>query len=108
MADFKLDTLSLKKGMKELEAKVLLTSFDSGSYKLPLPLFIVNPQSEDTYALIFDTPVLEVNTIQVDTTGFVPLDIKGQIKYPVTFGEVIPWVLLGLFVVAGLSALPLY
>lgn len=100
VADFKLDTFSLKKGMKELEAKVLLTSFDSGSYKLPLPLFIVNPQSEDTYALIFDTPVLEVNTIQVDTTGFVPLDIKGQIKYPVTFGEVIPWVLLGLFVMA--------
>lgn len=100
VADFKLDTVALKKGFKELEAKVLLTSFDSGSYKLPLPLFIVNPQSEDTYALIFDTPVLKVNTIQVDTTGFKPMDIKGQIKYPVTFKEVVPWVALGLFVIA--------
>ena len=100
VADFKLDTVAMRKGMKELEAKVLLTSFDSGSYKLPLPLFIVNPDSEDTYALIFDTPVLSVNTIQVDTTGFKPMDIKGQIKYPVTFGEVVPWVLLALLVVS--------
>ena len=100
VADFKLDTVAIKKGIKELEAKVLLTSFDSGSYKLPLPLFIVNPDSEDTYALIFDTPVLSVNTIQVDTTGFKPMDIKGQIKYPVTFREIIPWVLLGLVVAA--------
>ena len=100
VADFKLDTVAIKKGIKELEAKVLLTSFDSGSYKLPLPLFIVNPDSEDTYALIFDTPVLSVNTIQVDTTGFQPMDIKGQIKYPVTFREIIPWVLLGLVVAA--------
>lgn len=101
ISDFKLDTLSVKKGIKELEAKILLTSFDSGSHKLPQPLFIVNPHTEDTYALIFDTPVLEVNTIQVDTTGFVPMDIKGQVRYPVTVGEVIPWVLLGIFIVAA-------
>ena len=82
VAEFKLDTVSIKKGIKELDAKVLITSFDSGSYKLPLPLFIVNPHKEDVYALKFDTPVLSVNTIQVDTTGFVPMDIKGQIKYP--------------------------
>jgi hypothetical protein len=99
VADFKLDTVAMRKGMKQLEAKVLLTSFDSGSYKLPLPLFIVNPDSEDTYALIFENPVLAVNTIQVDTTGFEPMDIKGQIKYPVTVKEIIPWVLLFLLVV---------
>ena len=100
VSDFKLDTISMKKGMKELEAKIILTSFDSGSYKLPLPLFIVNEDNEDTYAIIFDTPVLAVNTIQVDTTGFEPMDIKGQIKYPVTFGEVAPWCLLGIVVLA--------
>lgn len=100
VADFKLDTVAIRKGIKELEAKVLLTSFDSGSYRLPLPLFIVNPDSTDTYAIIFDTPVLSVNTIQVDTTGFQPMDIKGQIKYPVTFKEVAPWVFLCLLVIA--------
>ena len=100
VADFKLDTVAIRKGIKELEAKVLLTSFDSGSYRLPLPLFIVNPDSTDTYAIIFDTPVLSVNTIQVDTTGFQPMDIKGQIKYPITFKEVAPWVFLCLLVIA--------
>ena len=100
VAEFKLDTISIKNGIKELDAKLLITSFDSGSYKLPLPLFIVNPHKEDVSALSFETPVLSVNTIQVDTTGFVPMDIKGQIKYPVTFKEVVPWVLLGLVVLA--------
>ncbi len=108
ISDFKLDTISIKRGIKELEAKILLTSFDSGYYKLPLPLFIVNPQSEDTYALIFDTPSLAVNTIQVDTTGFQPMDIKGQITYPVTFKEVVPWTLLGLVAVAVLYILYRY
>ncbi len=98
VADFRLDTISIKKGVKELEAKILLTSFDSGSYRLPMPLFMVNEDTEDTYAIIFDTPSLSVNTIQVDTTGFQPMDIKGQIKYPVTFKEILPWVLLGIIV----------
>lgn len=108
ISDFKLDTISIKKGIKELEAKILLTSFDSGYYKLPQPLFIVNPQSEDTYALVFDTPELAVNTIQVDTTGFQPMDIKGQIRYPITFMEVIPWVLLGILVLAVIYVLYRY
>ena len=108
VAEFKLDTISIKNGIKELDAKLLITSFDSGSYKLPLPLFIVNPHKEDVYALSFETPVLSVNTIQVDTTGFVPMDIKGQIKYPVTFKEVVPWVLLGLVVLALLYLLLRY
>ena len=30
----------------------------------------------------------------VDTATFVPHDIKGQIRYPVTFAEVFPWILL--------------
>ncbi len=101
VADFILDTVSIKRGIKELEAKVLLTSFDSGSYKLPMPLFMINEDTEDTYAIIFDTPSLFVNTIQVDTAGFQPMDIKGQIKYPVTFKEVIPWVLLGIFLLVS-------
>lgn len=108
VAEFKLDTISIRNGIKELDAKLLITSFDSGSYKLPLPLFIVNPHKEDVSALSFETPVLSVNTIQVDTTGFVPMDIKGQIKYPVTFKEVVPWVLLGLVVLAILYLLLRY
>ncbi|MBR5856926.1 MAG: hypothetical protein IKY70_06615 [Bacteroidales bacterium] len=104
IADFKLDTVAIRKGMKELGAKVLITSFDSGYYKLPLPLIVINPENNGGDTLKFETPFIAVNTIQVDTTGFVPMDIKGQIKYPVTFKEVLPWILLGLLV-TGLAYL---
>lgn len=99
VADFKLDTLSIRKGMKELDAKILITSFDSGYYKLPMPLIVVNPVDGGGDTLTFDTPFIAVNTIQVDTTGFVPMDIKGQIKYPITFKELLPWIGLGIFVI---------
>lgn len=104
VADFRLDTLAIRKGMREMAAKVLITSFDSGYYRLPMPLIIVNPANGGGDTLKFDTPFIAVNTIQVDTTGFVPMDIKGQIKYPVTFKEVLPWIILGLLVV-GLAYL---
>ncbi len=99
VADFKIDTLSIRKGIKELEAKMLLTSFDSGYYKLPMPLVVINPHNAAPDTLSFEMPFLAVNTIQVDTTDFVPMDIKGQINYPITFKEVIPWVLLGIGVI---------
>lgn len=107
IADFTLDTLSVKNGIKELGAKILLTSFDSGSFKLPVPLIVLNPDGiPDT--VVFDTPSVEVNTIQVDTTGFTPLDIKGQIQYPITFKEVFPWILLGIGILAILYLLYRY
>lgn len=99
VADFRLDTLAMKKGMMELGARVLITSFDSGYYRLPLPLIVINPENGGGDTLEFETPFIAVNTIQVDTTGFVPMDIKGQIKYPITFKEVLPWILLGLLVI---------
>ena len=109
LRDFKLDTISIKNGIKELEAEVILTSFDSGYYKLPLPLVIIQNEPKLSEAndvvlnfdtLKFNTPSLFVNTIQIDTSKFQMKDIKGQIKYPVTFREIIPWVLLGLFIIA--------
>ncbi len=94
--DYKLDTLSIKNGLKEIEARLLLTSFDSGYYKLPL-MVALTPQGDTLY---MDSPFLDVTNIQIDTAGFVMNPIKGQIGYPVTFREVIPWILLGLFVMA--------
>jgi hypothetical protein len=44
--------------------------------------------------LIFDPMRLDVRTMPVDTATFVPHDIKGQIRYPVTFAEVLPWLIL--------------
>ncbi|MCI1779369.1 MAG: hypothetical protein LKI53_05365 [Bacteroidales bacterium] len=100
-ADFKLDTISVGDGIKKLNAKVLLTSFDSGSFRLPKPVIIINPGAgADT--LEIKAPSLYVNTIQVDTTGFKPKKIKGQATYPVTFSEVMPWVMLVLIILLAI------
>lgn len=93
--DIKLDTLAIKNGMKELEAKLLLTSFDSGYYKLPL-LVAVTKEGDTVY---IDSPFLDVTNTPIDTATFVMHPIKGQMRYPITFKEVIPWLALALFVI---------
>lgn len=90
--DFKLDTIAIKNGIREIEARLLLTSFDSGYYKLPL-LVALTPQGDTIY---LDSPFLDVTNIQIDTAKFVMHDIKGQMRYPVTFREVLPWIALAL------------
>lgn len=94
--DLKLDTLSIKNGIQEIQARVLITSFDSGYYKLPL-MVAYTPQGDTIY---LDSPFLDVTNIQIDTANFVMHPIKGQMGYPITFKEVLPWILLALFVAA--------
>lgn len=107
LQDFVLDTLSVDGDVRSIEAKMLITSFDSGSYKLPVPLFIIEKDGV-TDTLKVEPPVLAVNTIQVDTTGFIPMDIKGQINYPVTFREILPWCIGGIALIALIYLLVRY
>lgn len=93
--DFKLDTLAIKNGIKELEARLLITSFDSGYYKLPL-MVALTPQGDTIY---LDSPFLDVTNIQIDTANFVMHPMKGQMVYPITFKEVLPWILLALAII---------
>lgn len=95
--DLKLDTLSVKNGIREIQARLLITSFDSGYYKLPL-MVAFTPQGDTVY---LDSPFLDVTNIQIDTANFVMHPIKGQMVYPITFREVLPWILLGLFVIVA-------
>lgn len=101
----KVDTLSLKKGKLNIEGRIVLTSFDSGSYFLPPVLALISRSDGVVDTLFFDGPTLEVTTVPIDTTTFQPFDIKGQIKYPLTFKEVIPWVGLALLVAAIVYAI---
>ncbi|MCI2082609.1 MAG: hypothetical protein LKK08_05590 [Bacteroidales bacterium] len=99
---FRVDTLKAKKGDTEmhLEGKLTITSFDSGTVVLPpvAILFVRNDGTADT--AFFKAPDLEVKTIPIDTATFKPFDIKGQIPYPVTFREMVPWILLFLLFAA--------
>lgn len=100
--DIVLDTLAIKNGNKELEVKLLLTSFDSGYFKLPF-MVALTPQGDTIY---LDSPFLDVTNTPVDTANFVMHPIKGQMKYPVTFKEVLPWSALA--IVLGVLGYLLY
>ncbi len=101
VAEFVLDTAKLKKLAGEIEAKVIITSFDSGSFVLPQPQIAYFKNGDIHYIDFGRTPKIDVNTIQVDTTGFEARPIKGQVRYPVTFKEVLPWI-IGAIVLAAL------
>ena len=88
---FHIDTLYFRRGRLEVEGRMTLTAFDSGSYFLPPVLVHIERADGSVDTLFYDGPVLDVNTIQIDTATFVPFDIKGQIKYPVTFSEIVLW-----------------
>ena len=86
---WQLDTLGVKKkaGLMDIEASVVLAAFEEGLYRLPdIPVVRKLPDGQvDT--LIFKGLELDVRTMPVDTAAFKPHDIKGQIRYPVTFKE---------------------
>ena len=101
LSPWKLDTLKTAKskdgnpGLLDLKGSVVITSFEEGLYELPqIAVQRLSPDGViDT--LVFDPVRLEVKTMPVDTATFVPHDIKGQIRYPVTLMEIVPWI--GLF-----------
>ena len=100
LGELAVDTLSRNDGTLNLRGHVTLTSFDSGSYELP-PLYVLVVRADGTLdTLSYAGPRLEVTTIPIDTATFQPYDIKGQIRYPLTFREVLPWIGLALLVAA--------
>lgn len=108
--NWKVDTLkTIRDGRKgparyNLRGDVVLAPFEEGVYHLPqIAVQRISPSGEiDT--LLFDPQVMEVKTMPVDTTTYVPHDIKGQMGYPLTFKEILPY-LLGILLLAGLVAL---
>ena len=94
------DTISTKKQLKDgvidVECYVTVSPFEEGEYHLP-DIYVVKHTSDSADTLCFEAPEpLEVKTMPVDTATYVPHDIKGQITYPVTVQEVMPYVLSGI------------
>ncbi|MBQ8062279.1 MAG: hypothetical protein IJ205_10140 [Bacteroidales bacterium] len=94
---WKADTVKVhgKKGEPrsfDIDFSILITSFEEGSYELR-PLSVLRQTAPDRIdTLLFKSRPLEVFTIPVDTTTYQIHDIKGQIRYPVTFREILPYV----------------
>ena len=96
----RIDTVGVKDGIIELESQLIITSFDSGSYRLPpFPAYRIKSSGE-TDTLWFDGGPLEVTTIQIDTTTYQPFDVKGQLNYSFSIKEILPWAGIVLLVAA--------
>jgi len=103
--NWKVDTLKVYSTKEEtycfytdIRGSVVLAIFDESVVTLN-PIKLVRSDQEDT--LVFNAPPsFVVKDVPIDTATFVIHDIKGQITYPVTFAEVFPWVLGGLFLIA--------
>ena len=82
-----------------VRGSIVLAPFEEGTYRLPpIPVLC----GRDT--LVFEGLDMEVKTMPVDTATFQLHDIKGQMRYPLTFREVLPW-LGGALLLAALIVL---
>lgn len=78
----------------DIDISLIVTSFEEGRYDLT-PLSILRQTAPDRLdTLVFKSQPLEVFTIPIDTTTYVIHDIKGQIRYPVTLAEILPYVVV--------------
>ena len=91
----------------DIRASIAIQPFEEGTYELP-SLFVQRIHSDGSVdTILFRQQTIEVFTMPVDTATFVPHDLRGQMGYPVTVSEVLPWVLgfwLLALVVAGTVA----
>lgn len=109
VAPWTIDTVKVHGKKKEpksydIDVSMIITSFDEGSYRLP-DLPVVRAAGADRVdTLLFKGLGLEVRTMPVDTTTYQIHDIKGQIKYPLSWMELLPYV-LGTWLVAIVAIL---
>ncbi len=103
----KIDT-TVTGNQQTLQQFLNLTCFDSGFYTIPrIPIkYRISP---DTSLLSAHSSLLTlmVHTLKVDTTLAIK-PIKGPMKVPLTFREILPWLLLGLGIILLLTGVIWY
>ena len=106
-----LDTLKFrkKKAEMDIEGSIVITSIAEGTFALP-PIAVMRTLLDgQTDTLFFMGLHLDVTTMPVDTATYKPHDITAQMRYPVTFREILPYLLGGqLLAVLIILAVALY
>ncbi len=94
-----IDTL-LKDNNILLSQKLEITSFDSGTFVLE-PFTFVYEKSGTSNLLTTSTEPFSItfNTINVDTSASIK-DIKSPIEFPMTFDEIVPYIIYTLIAIA--------
>ncbi|MBQ9877829.1 MAG: hypothetical protein IJM29_02850 [Bacteroidales bacterium] len=102
---WKVDTLKVNKtsGVPtlDLRASVVIAPFEEGHYTLP-DVAVQRTVGASMDTLLFTGMEFEAKTIPIDTATFQIHDIKGQIKYPLTLAELLPYI-IGIWIVALLA-----
>ena len=109
--NWKLDTLSKKKknaSRFDIEGSIEVVPFEEGDYKMP-PVFVLKEKDGQTDTLRFDGVGFHVGVFPVDSARVAKNELKPLVVYPVTFGEILPFIgcalLLGLIVYGLVSLL---
>ena len=92
-------TFSQDRKIVTFSQELNLTCYDSGFYTIPQIPFQYRLLPDTTVARVSSNlMMLAVHTVKVDTTLAIK-PIIGPLKVPITFREMLPWLLLGLAVV---------
>lgn len=97
------DTSVVNGGRIQIVEKYLVTSFDSGHYRIN-PVFAEKKDESGLKRFYSDYAFLEVKRVEItppDTVSRI-FDIIGPYKAPLTLDEIFPWILAGL-VLAGIA-----
>ncbi len=95
------DSSAVQNGRIKIIQKYLITSFDSGHYKVK-PVYAETKNAEGLKRFYSDYSSLQVMRVKIappDTTAKI-FDIVGPYKAPLTMGEVLPWLLI--IIIAGI------
>ncbi|HNX44690.1 MAG TPA: hypothetical protein PLJ84_11080 [Bacteroidales bacterium] len=102
------DTSAVKgRDLLQYSQYITITSFDTGFHSIP-PLNFIYRKGSDTagYNSYTDSLMMQVSTVAVDTTLAIR-DIKAPMKQRLTFGELLPYI-LGALAVLALAAVVIY
>ena len=101
-------TLSSDKLTATYKQFLNLTCFDSGFYNIPsIPVRFRNLPDISQKVALTEPMLLAVHTLPVDTTKAIK-PIKGIMKIPISFREMLPWILAGLALLAIILAIVWY
>ena len=99
---------TLTESLRTYHQRFIITSFDSGAYTIP-PITLGYKLANDSamqFALS-QSIAFKVLTIQVDTTRAIK-EIKGPMDAPLTFAEILPWLLAALALAIVITLLVYY
>jgi hypothetical protein len=89
------DSQVLESGRVKLTQRLLITSFDTGFYVIPSQYFVNEFEFDSVKS---EALPLEVFTMEVDTTKGIA-DIKEPFEVPLTFMEILPYLIVGLLLI---------